>query len=105
MRKYIVFESEDESKTVEVNITFIIEVETEITKFNKTGKMGDNERVLDLLKCSVAMNLQCYYVGDDVGDDVGDVATAGLGIFGTVTGADISFRHSLHEMKGVLQKF
>jgi hypothetical protein len=57
--------------------------------------------VLDLLKCSVAMNLQCYYVGDDVGD----VATAGLGIFGTVTGADISFRHSLHEMKGVLEKF
>jgi hypothetical protein len=52
MRKYIVFETEDDSKMVEVNITFIVEVETEITKFNKTGKMGDNERAISLIeKC------------------------------------------------------
>jgi hypothetical protein len=52
MRKYIVFESDDERQMVEVNITFIVEVETEITKFNKTGKMGDNERAISLIeKC------------------------------------------------------
>jgi hypothetical protein len=61
--------------------------------------------ILDFLKCCVDTNLQWYYVGDGVGD----VATAGLGLppmaltDGSLPGAEILFRRSLHEVKGLVE--
>jgi hypothetical protein len=53
----------------------------------------------------VDTNLQWYYVGDGVGD----VAKAGLGLppmaltDGSLPGAEILFRRSLHEVKGLVE--
>jgi len=61
--------------------------------------------ILDFLKSCMDTNLQQYYVGDGVGD----VTTAGLRLppmmltDGAVPGAEILFRHRLHEVKGLVE--
>ena len=60
--------------------------------------------VVDIVKCIADANLQRHYVGDGAGD----VAIAGLGLppsaltDGTAPSAEILFKHSLHDLKGLL---
>lgn len=49
MRKFLVFETEDEKIKVEVNNAFIFESEQDINRFNNTGEISDTETGLALL--------------------------------------------------------
>jgi hypothetical protein len=57
--------------------------------------------ILDMLKCCLDTKLQCYYVGD--------AATAVMGLpfmaltSGAVPRAKILIKHSLHEVKGLVE--
>jgi hypothetical protein len=61
--------------------------------------------VIELTKCTSDTNLQRYYVGDGEGDPT----LAGLGVppmaltSGSSPGAEILFKRSLHEVKGLLE--
>jgi hypothetical protein len=61
--------------------------------------------VIDLLKCTSDVNLQCNYVSDGFGD----VELAGLGVppialtDGTSPGAELLFKHCLHEVKALFE--
>jgi hypothetical protein len=60
---------------------------------------------MDIVKCVGDANIQCHYVGD--GD--GDISVAGLGLppsaltDGSIPSAEILFKRSLHEVKGLLE--
>lgn len=49
MRKFLVFETEDDRKKVEVTNSFIFESESEINRFNSTGEISDSETGMALL--------------------------------------------------------
>jgi hypothetical protein len=49
MRKFLVFETENDRKKVEVTSVFIFEVESAINRFNNTGEIAHNETGLALL--------------------------------------------------------
>lgn len=49
MRKFLVFETEQEKIKVEVTSVFIFESESEINRFNNTGEIADSETGLALL--------------------------------------------------------
>ena len=49
MRKFLVFETEDEKIKVEVNNVFIFESVQDINRFNNTGEISDTETGLALL--------------------------------------------------------
>lgn len=49
MRKFLVFETENDRKKVEVTSAFISESEQAINQFNNTGEISQNETGLALL--------------------------------------------------------
>lgn len=49
MRKFLVFETEDENIKIEVTSAFISESEQEINRFNNTGEIAHTETGLALL--------------------------------------------------------
>jgi hypothetical protein len=61
--------------------------------------------VVEVTKAASDTNLQCYYVGDGEGDPT----LAGLGVppialtSGSSPGAEVLFKRSLHEVKGLLE--
>lgn len=58
MRKFLVFETNDDAKKVEVTSVFIHEAENAINKFNSTGEIDDSETATALAeKCPVDMSV------------------------------------------------
>ena len=49
MRKFLIFETEQDKIKVEVTSVFIFESESEINRFNNTGEIADSETGLALL--------------------------------------------------------
>jgi hypothetical protein len=65
MRKFLVFETEDDRKKVEVTNSFIFESEVEINRFNSTGEISDSETgmaLLDKFPVYIAMVKQIHII-------------------------------------------
>jgi hypothetical protein len=65
MRKFLVFETENDRKKVEVTSAFISESEQAINRFNSTGEISDSETgmaLLDKFPVYIAMVKQIHII-------------------------------------------